>query len=246
MLPVRLLVVVATEAESLLRGGYDFACVVSGVGKTGAAVATTRRLAQAAVGRVDGFGPSMVDGDTSRFDAVVSLGVAGAYPSSGLEIGDVVVASEVAAIDEGLETGERFVPFSKPGMNVPGAVWSATAADLVDLLVSGPPPEFRIATGRIATVSVCAGSARLADERGRHGVLAEGMEGASIAHAAATFGVPFVEVRGISNLCGPRDGARFDLATAARNAAIVASRLLRDGTVDGIVDGTVDATERSE
>ena len=106
-------------------------------------------------------------------------------------------------------------------------MWTAASAELVDVLVSGPPPEFRVASGRIATVSVCAGTSRLAEERGRHGVLAEAMEGAAVAAAAAAFGVPFVEVRGVSNACGPRDGARFDLEAAVRNAALVASRLLR-------------------
>jgi futalosine hydrolase len=51
------------------------------------------------------------------------------------------------------------------------------------------------------------------------GALAEGMEGAAVAYAASRFGVPFAELRGISNLCGPREGARFDLEGAIRNAA---------------------------
>jgi nucleoside phosphorylase len=83
---------------------------------------------------------------------------------------------------------------------------------------------FRVVRGRIATVSVCAGSERLARERGATGAVAESMEGAAVAFAATLFGLPFAEVRGISNLCGPREGARFDLATAVRNASAVLVR----------------------
>lgn len=210
MTPAPVLVVVATEAE---RPAGDFDVLVTGVGKAGAAVRTAERLAA---------------GDVS---VVVSFGVAGAYPAAGLAVGDVVVATAVAVLDEGLDAGDRFVPFARPGMDVPGAAWTPTDAALVDRLVSGPPQAFTVASGRVATVSVCAGHARLADERARTGALAESMEGAAVALAASRHGgpagrgVPFVEVRGISNLCGPRDGAAFDLATAVRNAAAVLAGL---------------------
>ena len=192
-----LLVVVATEAERPRGDGFEV--LVCGVGKSGAAAATAARLAQGGV------------------RGVVSFGVAGAYPGEGLAIGDVVIATEIGVLDEGIETGERFVPFARAGMTVPGAGWMTCDQSLV-----GAAPRdaaFRVVLGRVATVSVCAGSARLATERAASGAIAESMEGAAVAHAATLFGVPFAEVRGISNLCGPRDGARFELAAALRNAA---------------------------
>lgn len=192
-----LLVVVATEAERPQRDTFEV--LVGGVGKTGAAAATAARLARGGV------------------RGVVSFGVAGAYPGEGLGIGDVVVGTEIGVLDEGLDTGERFVPFARAGMHVPGAGWMTC-----DPALAGPVPRdatFRVVHGRIATVSVCAGSARLAAERAASGAVAESMEGAAVAHAATLFGVPFAEIRGISNLCGPRDGAPFELATALRNAA---------------------------
>lgn len=200
------LVVVATEAE---RPSVPAEILVCGVGKTGAAAATATRLALGGV------------------RAVVSFGVAGAYPQSGLRIGDVAVATEVAVIDEGLEAGDRFVPFARPGMPVPGAEWTETDAALRDALLSGAPPSFAVAAGRIATVSVCAGTHRLAEERGALGAVAEGMEGAAVAWAAAAHRIPFVEVRGISNECGPREGRPFDLATALAHADEMLRRLVR-------------------
>lgn len=212
--PPRVLVVVATPPERPAGSAADgFEVLVTGVGKSAAAVAATTRLAA---------GP--------RPSAVISFGVAGAYPASGLAVGDVVVATHVAAVDEGLDAGDRFVPFAGTarGFDVPGAAWTAADAALVDRLVSGPPRAFTVVAGRVATVSVCSGTARLADERGRGGVLAEGMEGAAVALAAARHGVPFAEVRGISNPCGPRDAAPFDVATAVANASAVLAAL-REG-----------------
>ena len=199
------LVVVATEAE---RPNGEFEIVVSGVGKTAAAVVTAERLAT---------GPPV--------PAVVSFGVAGAYPGTALAVGDVVVATEIAIVDEGLDAGSRFVPFSRPGMEVPGAAWVPTDAALVGRLVVNRARRFAVRSGRMATVSVCAGTDRLAAERARQGALAESMEGAAVAFAAARRGIPFVEVRGISNLCGLRDGAPFNLAAAIRNAANVLEAL---------------------
>ncbi len=200
-----MLIVVATEAERPRRIRAEV--LVSGVGKTAAGAATAARLARGGA------------------SAVVSFGAAGAYPRSGLSIGDVVVASEVAVLDEGLDEGDRFVPFDRPGMTVPGARWAAADEGLLARLRTGADAGFRVVAGRIATVSAGAGTERLAVARQESGALAEGMEGAAAAYAASLFAVPFVEVRGISNLCGPRSGRPFDLARAVRNAQTVLARL---------------------
>jgi futalosine hydrolase len=44
--------------------------------------------------------------------------------------------------------------------------------------------------------------------------VAEAMEGYGVASAAAIFGVPFAEVRAISNLVGPRDRASWRIPEA--------------------------------
>jgi futalosine hydrolase len=198
------LIVVATEVE---RPSGDFEVLVCGVGKTAAAVVTAERLA---------VGPPV--------PAIVSFGVAGAYPSAGLVVGDVIIATEVALVDEGLDAGSHFVPFSRPGMEVPGGAWTATDSSLVRRLAAGAH-RFAVRSGRVATVSVCAGSHELARERSRDGALAESMEGAAVAYAARRRGVPFIEVRGISNLCGPRSGAPFEIVSAVQHAAEVLAAL---------------------
>ncbi len=43
--------------------------------------------------------------------------------------------------------------------------------------------------------------------------MAESMEGAAAAHICALYGMPFLEVRGISNLVGDRDRAAWEVQT---------------------------------
>lgn len=197
-----LLIVVATEGERpAIPETDDVEVLVSGVGKIGAALATAERLAQ---------------GDVTD---VVSFGVAGALPALGLAVGDVVVATAVASIDEGRRDPDRFVSFDL--MPVPGAEWRPVNETLRTLIRSSRDGGYAIVHGRIATVSVCCGTAELAAERKLTASIAEGMEGAAIAEAAARAGVAFAEIRGVSNLCGPREGQPFDVPTAIENASEV-------------------------
>jgi futalosine hydrolase len=110
-------------------------------------------------------------------------------------------------------------------MAVPGGQDTPTDVELTGRLLADSDVPFRVQSGLIGTVSVCAGTDRLALERARSGAIAEAMEGTAVALAAQQFGVPFAEVRGISNACGPRDGAPFELELAVRHATLVLARL---------------------
>ncbi|MGA1045540.1 MAG: futalosine hydrolase, partial [Phycisphaerales bacterium] len=88
----RILAIVAVEAEAkALANVVDAEIVVAGIGRTNAAAATTQAILE--------------DGP---FAAVISIGIAGALPDSGLELGELVVASESVYVEEGLETPEGF------------------------------------------------------------------------------------------------------------------------------------------
>ena len=58
--------------------------------------------------------------------------------------------------------------------------------------------------------------------------LSTDMESTALAQVAASAGVPFVSVRGVSDLCGPEAGQDFHIAAeeaAARSAAVVLALL---------------------
>jgi futalosine hydrolase len=95
-----------------------------------------------------------------------------------------------------------------------------------------PEPQPRVFTGPCVTSSRVTGLQAEADEiYGRWGALAESMEGAAAAHVCALYGVPFLEVRAISNLVRDRDRDTWQLdraiATAGEAALAVVAALTR-------------------
>ena len=207
----RALIVVATAGEAarlgaLQIGGVQLQIAISGVGPVAAALATQAAL-------------SASQFDLGRFDLALSAGIGGAFLGSGLSVGDVALAAEIVQADLGAWDGEQFLPLNELGLEVaPGNTgrfecWSESA-------------NLGLPCGPFVTVSSVTGSAAGARELRRRvpGALIEGMEGAGVAHAALLAGVPVAEVRGVSNVVGPRDRSawRIGEALAALDAGLKA------------------------
>lgn len=211
-LPV--LIVVATPQEAARLQGLPAQVAVSGVGAVAAALATWRALAQHPASRP---APRLV----------VSAGIGGAYPGSGLQSGDVAVSSAIVQADLGAQDGDCFLGLESLGLSVfpdrpqgaSFAVWEGAAA------LAG---RCGAAYGPLLTLNTVTGShARAADlSRLFPGALTEGMEGAGVAHAAALAGVPVLEVRGVSNPVGPRDRAAWRIPEALAATRRVVAELL--------------------
>lgn len=181
--------------------------VVSGVGKSAAAGATGRFL------------------DGGKHAAVISIGVAGSLPGSGLGIGDMVVGERCVFSDEGFLTPAGFTDIASAGFppGPEGGMGVTPAAGLVGLL--RPLSE---AVGVIATVSTCSGTDALAAETVRRtGAIAEAMEGGAVGVTAARVdaGVWFSELRVISNTTGDRDRQEWDLRGATARLGEIVARL---------------------
>jgi futalosine hydrolase len=158
---------------------------------------------------------------------VVGFGVGGAYPGSGLSVGELALAESEIYGDEGVEAPQGWI--STEGIGIPlveregrrtfnefrldaARVRAAERA----LTAAGTPPR----AGPFVTVSTCSGTARRGAElAARFGAICESMEGAAFAHVAALYGAPLLEVRGISNAVEDRDLSRWDLSAAAEAAA---------------------------
>jgi futalosine hydrolase len=81
-------------------------------------------------------------------------------------------------------------------------------------------------TGPFLTLSIVTGVRALGDElHDRFGALCESMEGAAAAHVCALHDIPFLEVRGISNLVEDRDRSKWRITEAAEAAQTVALKL---------------------
>jgi futalosine hydrolase len=202
-----LLVVTAVEAEAdAVRAGADPGLVVVepvGVGPAAAAAGTARLLA-------------LAEGAGHPFRAVLSAGIAGGFPGRA-DVGGTVIGVRSIAADLGAESGDGFLPIESLGFGS-----SVLPADekLVDMLMAALPRAVAGDVLTLATVTGTAGTtARLA---GAHpAAVAEAMEGFGVACAAAAIGVPFAELRTVSNLVGPRDRSAWRLgdALAALTAA---------------------------
>ncbi|MGC5051027.1 futalosine hydrolase [Micromonospora sp. DT48] len=213
-----LLVVTAVpaEAEAIQAGLADPAVAVLpvGVGPAVAGAATARLLALAELaGR--------------PYRAVVSAGVAGGFTDR-VAVGDTVIGTRAVAADLGAESPEGFIPIDELGMPAEllggGPALDADPA-LLDALRTALPTA---TVGPVLTVSTVTGTTAGTDELVRRypDAVAEAMEGYGVAVAASQAGVPFVELRTVSNPIGPRDRAAWRLrdALTALTAAAVALR----------------------
>jgi futalosine hydrolase len=178
----------------------------------------------------------------SRFDpdALLVFGIGGAYPSSGAGIGDLALAREEVAGDEGVLTADGFrdtryigIPLVKTTTSLIYSTYPASEQlmhrSLRCLAAHQKSGEEKTHVGRFVTLSTCTGTAARAQElEERYHGLCENMEGAAVAQVAELHGVPWLEVRGISNIVDERDMKKWDFPKAA-NAVQQAVRLIVEG-----------------
>ncbi len=212
--------------------GREVVYMISGMGKTNAAHASTFLLEK--------FSPC----------ALILFGVGGAYPFSGLEVGDVAISSKEVYGDEGVFTSDGFhgtefigIPLVRRGRKryfneflfdrklVAEALKSGERLDVnhphIRPLAREGKGGIKVKAGTFVTVSACTGAMKRAQElRKRFGAICENMEGASAAHVCTLYGIPMMEIRGISNLVGDRDRSKWDIALAAENCQRVVMEVL--------------------
>lgn len=194
-------------------GNANIVHAVSGIGKTNASHAATLLIEK--------FSPCLI----------INFGIGGAYPSSGLGIGDIAVAGKEVYGDEGLwlkdgvHTADFIgIPFLKKGRrkyfnefpldkNLLKKAMKASPH-----LAKGGRGAYQIKSGTFVTVSASTGINKRAKElEKRFDAICENMEGAAVAHVCIMYGIPMLEIRGISNIVESRDRSRWDIKTAAGN-----------------------------
>lgn len=191
----------------LLALGADIDLLETGVGKTNSAAAVAKRL------------------EPARHGVVLNLGIAGALPGVDRpSLGDSILATSSVYADEGILTPAGFQSITEMGFPL-GPFEGLAVPGTPDLLAALRPLATR--AGPIATVSTCSGTDALAHEVARRtGAIAEGMEGAAIAHTLARLSptIAFAEMRIISNTTGDRAAQQWDIRGALdRLAELVAS-----------------------
>ncbi len=200
------------EVARLGLPGRELLLLVTGVGPLNAAYA---------LGRV--LGAHEVAG-------VSNLGIAGSFVPKRLGLGAAAVASAEIFPDYGVDVAgmvdARAVGLAQARDGERG-VWERLdllpreAARVMGLDVSGLVEAVFLTSGRVSGDRV-----RAAELHTRHGAELENMEGFALALGCLRAGVPFLELRTVSNPAGERDKAGWDFRLALDNLGAACGRMM--------------------
>ena len=223
------LIVTATSSEqTLLRdrlGGLERTTHAHRTTIFGQMFGLRVALVEASIGAVNTAQSLTAFLENHEVQTVVQTGIGGAFPGSGLGVGDLAIATEEIIGEFGVlgkdgwtggETiGIPLLDTSPPTYNRI-ELDEESSADAYDAARGIANSEGRqISSGPFLTVQNVTGSAILATElEDRFGVISENMEGAAAAQVCLLYGTPFVEIRGISNIVEARNPASWDIPTA--------------------------------
>ena len=152
------------------------------------------------------------------FTHVVLVGICGAYPGRGLNVGNVVrVDSEVVGDLGVVECDDSFTPWHKVcAISANGSVPQTSAQVYESSSLRGVPAwlsNLKPVAG--LSVNCCTGTASMAKERVENfNVDVESMEGAACFSICHAFGVPCYEIRAVSNLAVDRDKSTWRIQDA--------------------------------
>lgn len=194
--------------RNAVLGGHPVVLVRTGIGLVNAAGAATSAILEA----------QREDGEHAR-PLVISAGSAGGLGAD-VRVGDVVVGTEYINVDAdarafGYKLGQV------PGMPEIYPAPDPLTASIRQAQAGGTIPMHH---GLIVSSYNFVTPARAESITGSFpGALATDMESSAIAQTCFVFGVPFVSVRGVSDLCGPaaQDDFRDQVDDAATQSANV-------------------------
>jgi futalosine hydrolase len=206
---MHILVVAATPLEiprlaSGACGGHTLHVLVTGVGMVATAAHCARALS------------------LGRYDLAYNFGVCGSFDPA-FPPGTVVHVTSDRLSELGAEDGDRFLPIEELGLNQTGVV------------VNDTPPANRVLAElprvRAITVNAVHGAdASIAAVRARWSPQVESMEGAAFAYACALHGVPYAQVRAVSNMVERRNRQAWRLDDAIQQLNEVAVKILEDAS----------------
>jgi len=198
---MRVLVVAATRGElssfdnNAARQPQQCEILITGVGMVATAVTVSRALALA------------------DYDLALNLGVCGAFDRR-LSLGDVVHVTSDCLPELGVEDGAAFVSAHEIGLVDPSLPPWASGR----LVNPAPPPSPTLAAlphvAGITVNTVHGDDASISAVMTRVAPQVESMEGAAFMYACLTAGVPFAQIRAVSNYVERRNRAAWKLAEA--------------------------------
>lgn len=201
---MNMLIVSATDGEvsilkEYLAGGGATAHLVHmltcGVGPVATAFTLTKELC------------------SSRYDVVIQAGVCGSFDRS-IPLGSVVQVSAERYGDLGAEDNDAYLDIFDMGLI------GADQPPHSDGWLVAPSTALQMQLPQVTglTVSTVSGNAQtIARRMAAYGCQVESMEGAAFHYVCLQMGIPFVQVRAISNYVIPRDKSQWQMKEAVIN-----------------------------
>jgi len=198
---MRVLVVAATDGEltsfrdNPSSHGHTLDILVTGVGMVATATHVSRALAR------------------TQYDLALNLGVCGAFDRR-LALGAVVHVTSDGLPEVGVQDGPSFIP-----AHIMGLVPADDAPFSGGRLVNSAPPSFPVLAdlprvSGITVNTVHGDDDAIAAVVAREAPQVESMEGAAFMYACLIAGVPFAQIRAVSNYVERRNRAAWRLAEA--------------------------------
>jgi futalosine hydrolase len=159
-------------------------------------------------------------------DRIIMIGSAGAFPESGLNVGDLAVASSEilselgVCVDQGIGDAQR-VGLPKLSQKIP--MDRAIADGLLDAAERNAHARLG---SFLSVVGVSADPGQAEARAHKFRALVENMEGYALALAGQRLNIQVGEVRAVSNMAGIRDKSAWDLPLANERAQAAALSFL--------------------
>ncbi len=184
------------------------------------------------VGKVNAAHSATLILENYDVDLMILFGIGGAY--KGVRTGDIAVAQSENYAEEGIlaEDGWKSMEFTGfPLLKNKKEYFNNFPMDSglsqLAIKVSGDF-GFNTAYGNFITVSQCSGTRESGELlKNRFDGICENMEGAAAAHICAMYGIPVIEIRGISNMVENRDTKKWNIPLAVSNCNKVVSELVK-------------------
>ncbi len=153
--------------------------------------------------------------DKLKPSKVILFGIAGAYPNSGLEITELVVASSEMHIDCGLKTNTGWQDMKSLGFSLLTKGQNYYNLFPTNSKLNKEFLELGIKAASFATSeTVTASHSDALRIEQNLNVAVESMEGAAAAQVCLALDTPFAEIRAISNVVGERDKSKWQIEKA--------------------------------
>ena len=204
---MKMLIVAATEAEVGMVQQYlntagtvqreAVSLLITGVGSIATTYAVTRALME------------------HKYDFVLQAGVGGSF-DAGIALGELVFVTSERYGDLGAEDHDNYLDIFDMGL-IPADVHPHSAAKLQTPYHALHEKIQLRQTAGLTVNSVSGNERSIAYRRAKYNCGVESMEGAAFHYVCIQMGVPFAQIRAISNYVIPRDKSQWQMKEAIVN-----------------------------